>query len=239
MSDDDSQSRTELVDPLTRRVMADQIPLHRSAEVEDLSHLSNEEMNKPLVPTTGKSDRALIVVDIQNDYFPHGRWTLAGIEQAADNAAKLLASARSAGDLVVFIRHEFPTAEGAPFFAPGSAGAKIHSKVENHPQEIVITKNQINAFRDTNLKEVLDRHSIRQLVICGAMSHMCIDAVTRAATDYGYSCTLIHDACASKDLEFNGKVIPAEQVHAAYMAALGFAYAKTISTDEFLSQKTV
>jgi nicotinamidase-related amidase len=217
--------------------MADQIPLHRSAEIEDLSHLSKEEMNKPLTPT-GKSDRALIVVDIQNDYFPQGRWTLAGIEQAADNAAKLLASARSAGDLIVFIRHEFPTAD-APFFAPGSAGAQIHPKVENHPHEIVITKNQINAFRDTNLKEVLDRHSIHQLVICGAMSHMCIDAVTRAATDYGYNCTLIHDACASKDLEFNGKVIPAEHVHAAYMAALGFAYAKAISTEEFLSKKHI
>ena len=217
--------------------MVDQVPLHRSAEIEDLSHLSPEEMNKPLTPVN-KSDRALLVVDIQNDYFPHGRWTLAGIEQAAENAAKLLASARSAADLVVFIRHEFPTAD-APFFAPGSPGAEIHPKVQNHPNEIVITKHHINAFRETKLKELLDQHSIRQLVICGAMTHMCIDAVTRAANDFGYNCTLVHDACASKDLQFDDKLIPAEQVHAAYMAALGFAYAKTVSTKDFLAKKDI
>ena len=217
--------------------MADQPPLHRSAEMEDLAHLTPSEMNKPLIDTEKKrSNQALLVVDIQNDYFPGGKWTLHGMDAAAANAARLITAARTAGDLVIHIRHEFPTVE-APFFAPGSPGAQIHSSVQNREDEDVIVKNQINAFRDTKLKEILDQNGIRDVVICGAMGHMCIDAVTRAANDFGYNCILIHDACASRELEFNGMKIPPEHVHAAFMAALGFAYAKAMSTNEFLKDK--
>lgn len=217
--------------------MANQPPLHRSDEIEDLAHLTPEEINKPLIDTQHKkSKQALIIVDIQNDYFPDGKWTLSGIEAAADNAARLLAAARAAGDLVVHIRHEFPTAD-APFFAPGSKGAEIHPKVLNRDNEHVVVKNQINSFRDTKLKQILDQNGIHDVVICGAMSHMCIDGITRAANDFGYNCILIHDACASRDLEFNGVKVPAAHAHAAFMAALGFAYAKTVSTDDFLKDK--
>lgn len=217
--------------------MVDQPPLHRSAEMEDLAHLTASEMNKPLIDTEKKrSNQALLVVDIQNDYFPGGKWTLHGMDAAAGNAARLITAARTVGDLVVHIRHEFPTSE-APFFVPGSSGAQIHSSVQNREDEDVIIKNQINSFRDTKLKQILDQNGIRDVVICGAMSHMCIDAVTRAANDYGYNCILIHDACASRELEFNGMKIPAEHVHAAFMSALGFAYAKAMSTNEFLKEK--
>jgi len=178
--------------------------------------------------------RALIVVDIQNDYFPGGRWTLSGTDAAADNAARLLASARTAGDLVVHIRHEFPTND-APFFTPGSVGAQIHPKVAALPTEHVVLKHFINSYRETGLKEVLDRAGIEEVVICGNMSHMCVDAVTRASNDFGYRVTVVHDACASRDLEFNGVTVPAAHAHAAFMAALGFAYAQMLSTDQYLA----
>ena len=98
--------------------------------------------------TNTDSRRALIVVDIQNDYFPGGNWTLHNMDAAADNAALLIESARQNGELVVHIRHEFPTVE-APFFAPGSQGAQINQKVKNRDGEEVIVKHQINSFRDT------------------------------------------------------------------------------------------
>ncbi|MNO98840.1 Streptothricin hydrolase [compost metagenome] len=177
--------------------------------------------------------QALIVVDIQNDYFPGGKWTLSGVDAAADNAARLIAATREAGDLVVHIRHEFPSTE-APFFVPGSQGAEIHPTVQNHGNEPVVVKNYINSFRETNLKSLLDDQRIEEVVVVGNMSHMCVDAITRAAVDYGYKATVIHDACASRDLEFNGVVVPAEQAHAAFMAALAFAYANVVSTDEYL-----
>ena len=180
--------------------------------------------------------RALVLIDIQNDYFPGGRWTLTGIAAAADNAAKLLAAARKAGDLVVHVRHEFPTAD-APFFAPGSAGAQIHPKVDTVGGEAVVLKHHVNAFRETDLKALLDRHGVEEVVICGAMSHMCVDAGARAASDLGYRCVVVHDACATRDQEFEGAVVPAAQVHAAFMAALRFGYARLVTTEEYLAGK--
>ena len=177
--------------------------------------------------------KALRIIDLQKDYFPGGKWTLEGIDAASSNAVRLVAAERDAGNLVVHVRHEFPTSD-APFFTPGSEGAEIHKDVQPISGETVILKNQVNSFRDTNLKDILDRNDIEEVVICGAMSHMCVDAATRAANDFGYRCTVIHDACASRDLEFNGVRVPAQQAHAAYMASLGFAYANTISTDEYL-----
>ena len=176
---------------------------------------------------------ALVLIDIQNDYFPGGRWPLVGIEAAAANAARLLEAARAAGDLVVHVRHEFAGPE-APFFAPGSAGAEINPVVAPREGEAVVLKNQVNAFRDTGLEDLLDRNGVEELTIAGAMSHMCIDAATRAASDLGYRVRLAHDAAATCDQAFGGVVVPAAQTHAAFMAALGFAYAELRSTDELL-----
>jgi nicotinamidase-related amidase len=178
--------------------------------------------------------RALVLIDIQNDYFPGGKWTLSGIDSASDNAARVLAAARAAGDLVVHVRHEFPTAD-APFFSPGSNGAKIHPKVRALEGEPVVLKHHVNAFRETDLRAILDRNGVEEVVICGAMSHMCVDAGTRAASDLGYRCIVVHDACATRDQEFDGTVVPASQVHAAFMAALNFGYARAVSTEEYLT----
>ncbi|MGL5998284.1 cysteine hydrolase family protein [Pseudomonas sp. DTU12.1] len=178
--------------------------------------------------------QALILIDIQNDYFPQGKWPLVGVEAAADKAQQLLQAFRQAGDAVIHVRHEF-TADDAPFFTPGSEGAHLHPKVLNENDEPVVLKHFVNAFRQTNLREVLEQRSITDLVVVGSMSHMCIDAVVRAAADYGYTVTVIHDACATRDLEFNGKTVAAAQVHEAYMASLAFAYASVVSADEFLN----
>ena len=177
--------------------------------------------------------QALILIDIQNDYFPQGKWPLTGVEAAADKAQQVLQAFRQAGDAVIHVRHEF-TSEDAPFFTPGSEGAHTHAQVRNENDEPVVLKHFVNAFRQTNLRELLEQRSITDLVVVGSMSHMCIDAVVRAAADYGYNVTVIHDACATRDLEFNGKTIAAAQVHDAYMASLAFAYASVVSADEFL-----
>ena len=179
--------------------------------------------------------QALIVVDIQNDYFPQGKWPLVGADAAADNAVRLIKAFRDAGDSVVHIRHEF-TSEDAPFFTPNSEGAKLHPKVLNRADEPVVLKHFVNSFRETELQSILDEQGIKELVVVGSMSHMCVDGITRAAADFGYTVTVIHDACATRDLEFNGVTVPAAQVHAAFMAALAFAYASVVSTNEYLTR---
>ncbi len=179
------------------------------------------------------SKRALIVIDLQNDYFEGGKWTLEGIDAAAAKAARLIGAFRDSGEMIVHVRHEFPTAD-APFFAPGSPGAEINPVVSPADGETVLLKHSANAFKNTDLKDLLDRGGIEDVVICGAMSHICIDGTTRAAADMGYRCTLIHDACASRDLQFNDVTVPAANVHAAFMAALGSGYAQVTAADAFL-----
>ncbi|MDB5981302.1 MAG: cysteine hydrolase [Pseudomonas sp.] len=178
--------------------------------------------------------QAVIVVDIQNDYFSGGKWVLNGVDAAADNAARVIAAALSRGDTVIHIRHETPSPD-APFFVPGSHGAQLHPKAKNAPGELVILKHYMNPYRETELLHVLESKGIESVIVVGNMSHMCIDAVTRASDDYGFKTTVIHDACATHDLEFNGVTVPAVQVHAAFMAALRFGYATVVSADEFLA----
>lgn len=177
--------------------------------------------------------QAIIVIDLQNEYLPTGKLPLTGIEAAAANAAKVIADARSNAVPVFHIQHIFANNE-MPVFVPDSDGIKIQPSVEPARGEPVIVKNYVNSFLNTNLKQLLDEQGVTSLVVVGAMSHMCVDAAVRAASDYGYKVTVLHDACATLDLEFNGVKVPAEHVHATMMAALAFAYATVQSTEEYL-----
>jgi nicotinamidase-related amidase len=179
------------------------------------------------------SKRAIVVVDLQNEYLPTGRLALAGINDALNNAARVIADARAKGDIVVNIRHE-STDPDAPFFKQGTDAVQIHESVAPAQGEPVIVKNFPNSFLKTNLKEMLDEQGIEEVTVVGAMSHMCIDATTRAASDFGYKTTVVHDACATRDLEFRGETVPAAQVHTALMSALAFGYASVVSTDEYV-----
>lgn len=182
------------------------------------------------------SNTALLLIDLQNDYYPTydgAKWPLSETEKASDNAAILLAQFRDNNMPVVHVRHEFPSDE-APFFLPNSDGAKIHPTVAPIEGESVVLKHQINSFRDTDLQKTLEDLNIEKLIVVGAMSHMCIDAVTRAAVDFGYECHIAHDACATLDLEFNGVTVTAHNVHHAFMAALSFGYCNVESTDKLL-----
>lgn len=179
--------------------------------------------------------QVVVVVDLQNDYFPGGKVPLWNIEAARDKAVRVVASAREEGTPVIHVRHEFPDA-GAPFFVAGTQGADIHETILPDAGEDVIVKNHANSFRETQLREVLDAHAAQEVVIVGAMSHMCIDATARAAADLGYEVVVLHDAVTTLDLEFGGETIPAAQVHGAFLAALAQGYARIQSVDEHLDR---
>ncbi len=176
------------------------------------------------------SNQAIIVVDFQNDYLTSGSWPLSGIDAAVEKAVQVINNARTNGRPVIHVRHE--STEGAPFFVAGTPGAEIIPAVAPRDGEQVVVKNFPNAFRDTDLKAQLDAKGIKDVVIVGAMSHMCIDATARAAADYGFNVTVVGDATASRDVEFNGMTVSADQVHAAFMSALGFAYAKVVAAED-------
>lgn len=177
----------------------------------------------------------LILVDIQNEYFPGGRMELAGIQQASANAGEVLTLFRDRCWPTFHVQHLSPQTD-ASLFTPGTPYVEIHESVKPLAGERVIQKHFPNSFHQTSLLEALKASGVDHAVIVGAMSHMCIDATTRAAYDLGLRCTLIHDACATRDLEFQGRKVKADEVHASFMAALGWWYARLNSTADFISE---
>lgn len=177
---------------------------------------------------------ALLLIDIQNDYFPGGKMALQGTQAASDNAAALLSTFRRLQLPVIHIQH-VATRAGATFFVPDTAGVEIHASVAPLGNETVIRKHYPNSFRQTGLLEHLKEHQISKLVIAGMMTHMCIDTTTRAACDLEFDIQLAHDACATKALSFGGVQTPASQVQHAYIAALDGSFAEVLSTQQIIA----
>ncbi len=178
--------------------------------------------------------RALIVVDVQNDYFPGGAHPLVEPEAAAANARRLLDAFRAGGEPLVHVQHVWD-APDALFMRPGTAGVEIHETVAPRAGEPVIRKAHPNSFLETPLEETLRAVGVDEVVVCGMMTSMCVDATARAAADLGFRLTVVHDACATLDLEFGGVKIPAREVHGAFLAALGGGYGTIAATDDLVT----
>ena len=179
--------------------------------------------------------QALIIVDLQNDYFPGGKLELVEIEAAAQQAAQIMQQFRQRQLPILHVQH-LSIRPDATFFIPDTPGVAIHASVAPQPGERIMQKNFPNSFRETPLLDALQSAEIEHVVICGAMSHMCIDATTRAAFDFGFRCTVIADACATRNLQFGEKIVAAADVHAAFMAALAAVYANVIAGKDFECQ---
>lgn len=177
--------------------------------------------------------QAILVVDLQNEYAHTGKVPLSGIDAAVEKAARVIADARQKGVPVIHVQHIFANNE-KPFFTPGTPGVAFQEAVKPLDREPVVVKNKVNAFLDTDLQHILDELEVNALTVVGAMSHMCIDAAVRAAADRGYAVTVLHDACATLDLQFGDVEIPAAHAHATIMAALEFAYARVMATEAYL-----
>lgn len=178
--------------------------------------------------------QGLIVVDVQNDYFTGGTMELVAMSAAASNCRRLLDSFRKKQAPVFHVQHIAAEA-GATFFVPNTQGCEIHESVKPLENEPVVIKHYPSAFRETGLNDMLKKAGVDEVVICGAMTHMCIDTTTRAAFDLGFKCRVISDACATRELAFDGQVVKAADVQAAFMAALGMAFAQVMSTEKYLA----
>jgi nicotinamidase-related amidase len=178
--------------------------------------------------------RALLIIDIQRDYFPGGAYPLVEREAAAATARRVLDAFRGGGEPVIHLKHIWDAPDAA-FMRPGTEGVEIHPLVAPADGEAVIEKEQPNGFVGTDLADQLKGRGIDELVVAGMMSSMCVDATVRAAVDQGLTATVVHDACAAPDLTFGGTTIPGATVHSAFMAALADGYASVLDADSLLS----
>jgi nicotinamidase-related amidase len=179
--------------------------------------------------------RALLLIDIQNDYFPGGAMELVGSFEAAERARALLEAFRGAGLPVIHMQH-VSVRPGATFFLPDTPGVEIHERVAPAPGETVFRKHFPNSFRETGLLEHLRAARLSALTIAGMMTHMCVDSTTRAAADLGFECTLAGDACATRALTLDGTAVPADSVHRAFLAALNGLFARVMPAERIVAE---
>lgn len=177
---------------------------------------------------------ALILIDIQNDYFKNGKCELFESETSAKNAKKILLFFRKSNLPVIHVQH-IATDKTASFFLPNTYGSEINETVFPLGSEEIIIKHSPDSFFKTGLQTLLEKKNITKLVICGMMSHMCIDTSVRTAKKLGYNITLINDACTTKNLSWDDVEIPANTVHQVFMASLQKSFADIKNTDTFLS----
>ncbi len=165
---------------------------------------------------------ALLLIDIQNFYFEGGKSELVSPESASQNGKKLIATFRDAKAVIVHVRHN------------SEPGGEIHEDVRPIDGEKVISKDEVNAFKNTDLLDYLKKKGIKKIVVAGMMTHMCVEAATRAAHDFDFDVTVIHDACATRALKFDDIEISAKDVHNGTLATLSKYYAEVIDTETFL-----
>lgn len=178
-------------------------------------------------------NKALIIIGIQEDYFKEGACELTNSLDISLKAKKLMDFFRTNSLPIFHIQHSNAIRPEATSLLPETRGINIHKNVEPIMGEIVIEKNFPNSFLQTNLESSLENLNIQELVLCGMMTHLCIDATTRAAFDLGFNCMLAHDACTSKDMNFQDNTVKHKDVHNAFISALA-GYAELLSADEIV-----
>jgi len=174
--------------------------------------------------------QALILIDFQNDYFDGGALPLNGMIPVLNNANFLIKYAQE-NNLKIYTIQHISTRKGATFFLPDTKGVGLHDNL-NSNNTTIIKKKYPNSFRETILQDELKKHNISELLVCGAMTHMCIDTTVRAGFDLGYKITLAYDACATKDLQFKDNIIKAKDVQDSFISALGSIFCEVKSTRE-------
>ena len=175
---------------------------------------------------------ALVIIDIQQDYF-RDKLVIPDGKIAVENAARLLAWARRGGLAVVHIQQQ-AMKPGGPLFAPDSSGIEFLPAVTPAAGELIVVKHFPSSFTQTDLQNKLRERNIDTLILCGLMTHMCVDTTARGALEYGYRVIIAHDACATRDLPgLDGNtVIPHSTIHTATLAALADRFADLMAVNE-------
>ncbi|WP_263144340.1 cysteine hydrolase family protein [Pseudomonas sp. RIT-PI-AD] len=177
--------------------------------------------------------RALIVIDVQNEYFtgdlpieyPEVQGSLANILRAMD-------AAQAAAIPVVVLQHL--SAEGSALFARGSDGAALHPEVAARPRDLLVEKQMASAFAGTGLGAWLRERQIDTLSVVGYMTHNCDDSTVRQAWHEGWAVELLHDATGAVPYTNALGQASAEEIHRVFTLVMHTGFASVLDTATWL-----
>jgi nicotinamidase-related amidase len=174
--------------------------------------------------------KAVIIIDMQKEYFTEGGFLrVPAGRTVADNLVRLAAAARKRGVPVIHVRHisKNPT---DPTFRAGTDAVDFIEELTPEAGEAVITKTRPGSFYLTDLGDILSRHGIDAVIVCGLMSFMCCDTTAREAHARGYTVYFLSDGTAAIPLAG----IPAETVHEVTCAIQGLVFSRVVTTDQMI-----
>jgi nicotinamidase-related amidase len=161
-------------------------------------------------------NRALLVIDVQNEYFTGAL----PITHPAGHLEQILAAMDAAAGKVptIVVQHHFPDPD-KPFFQKGTPGWELHPDVQSRPRDMLLDKTLPGSFTGTQLEEWLRAHGINTVTIAGYMTHMCCDTTARQAVHRGFTVEFLSDATGTLDLSNQAGAVTSEELHRSILCA--------------------
>ncbi|KAI9358463.1 Isochorismatase-like protein [Pilaira anomala] len=180
-------------------------------------------------------EKALIVVDVQNDYFPDGKLPTWRPVETAEHIATLIKKFRDDGKEVIYVQHIIKDPEAFPFLVKGTHGAEINDIVKPLPTDKIVTKEENSSFVRTELKEYLLSKGITNLVVVGMMIHNCVNATVYSAVEEGFPSIVVDECVNTMDQPLYGEVVKAEDIKRAFLTGIQFGFSVVYKLDDIMS----
>jgi nicotinamidase-related amidase len=178
--------------------------------------------------------RALLVIDVQNEYFSGGLpIEFPPVESSLPNITRAMDAAREAGIPVVVVQHDAP--EGSPIFAKGSASWQLHPEVARRKADHHINKSMASAFAGTDLEAWLTAKGIDTLTVAGYMTHNCNAATVYHASHQGLEVEFLSDATGALPYENAAGKVSAEEIHRVFSTVFHTGFAAVATTADWLA----
>ncbi|MYM81498.1 isochorismatase family protein [Duganella sp. FT50W] len=178
--------------------------------------------------------RALIVIDVQNEYF-NGTMKIAypPLDVSLPNIIRAMDAARAADIPVVVVQHDAP--EQSPIFAKGSPAWRLHDEIAGRPSNHHINKTYASVFTGTDLEQWIADHRIDTLTIVGYMTHNCDAATIYEASHKGLAVEFLSDASGSPSYENAAGKASAEEIHRVFSTVFHSGFAAVGTTDQWIT----
>ncbi len=180
-------------------------------------------------------NRALLVIDAQNEYFEGGQLPVTHPHDHLANVLRSMDAAREAGVPVVVVQHHFPQPE-RPFFQKGTPGWELHPEVAGRPRDFHVEKSLPGSFTGTDLEAWLRGREIDTVTVAGYMTHMCCDTTARQAAHRGLKVEFLSDATGTLPLKNSAGEVTAEELHRSTLCAQQMMISEVIDTDGWLAR---